>query len=460
MILRDPVHGLVSFEAEDHSIVEELLAAREVQRLRRIRQLGLTSFAYPGADHTRFSHALGVAHVMSRFIERMRHLHGDLPLHQRLNAERAEDVLAAALLHDLGHGPFSHLFEVAAPLGKSHEHWSERVILEEGTEVNAILRRRDPGLPGRVARLIRGEHELPYLARAVSGTFDVDRCDYLLRDAHFTGVSYGRFDLDWLLRSLRLSPDSADGRAPALAVDGQKGLPAIESFILARLFMFQQVYFHKASRASEWLLGRLLARLAEIVCNDGSGLRLPAGLSDILRNGETTLGQYLDLDDSNVWTALRELRDHKDPILRDLSDRLEHRRLFKSFELFGENASHEGRAECLAIAREVAEAKGFDANYYVGLDVPSVVAFEDQKDPIRVVFADGSQALPADVSFLLSRLSDQVVTRPRLIFAHELRDTLTNILHERRGAGTPGAQAGLAGGNLEARSPHRSGGAR
>src|SRR5690606_1381363 len=147
------------------------------------------------------------------------------------------------------------------------------------TDVHRILHRADPLLPERVAALVQGRHELTYLARTVSGTFDVDRCDYLLRDAHFTGVSYGHFDLDWLLRSLRLSssprdpsresgsrsdPEGATSEgattsgavrdrdaAPNLAIDGPKGLPAIESFVLARLFMFQQVYFHKASRASE-----------------------------------------------------------------------------------------------------------------------------------------------------------------------------------------------------------------
>src|SRR5690554_3509953 len=242
MILRDPVHGLVSFETDEQRIVVELLSAREVQRLRRIRQLGLASLAYPGADHTRFSHAVGAAHVMVRFIDRLRAIHGELPFWQRLTTERARDGLAAALLHDVGQGPFSHLFEEAVSGSPRHESWTARIVLDPSTEVNRILRRYDPALPDRVVALIEGRHELTYLARTVSGSFDVDRCDYLLRDAHFTGVSYGRFDLDWLLRSLRLgAPRSAatDGSpaiAPSLASDGAKGLPAIESFILARLF--------------------------------------------------------------------------------------------------------------------------------------------------------------------------------------------------------------------------------
>src|SRR5512140_2475113 len=136
MILRDPVHGLVSFEASEFSIVPRLLQADEVQRLRRIRQLGLTSLAYPGADHTRFSHSLGAAHVMTRFVRRLRDLHDELPPSLRLDTTRAREALAAALLHDLGHGPFSHLFEAALPLAPSHETWTVRMLLDPDTEVH------------------------------------------------------------------------------------------------------------------------------------------------------------------------------------------------------------------------------------------------------------------------------------------------------------------------------------
>jgi uncharacterized protein len=459
MILRDPVHGLVSFEAPDQIIVEQLLSAREVQRLRHIRQLGLTSFAYPGADHTRFSHALGAAHVMSRFIERMRHLDTSLPLDQQLTAERSRDLLAAALLHDVGHGPFSHLFEAAAPSHVEHESWSERVVLDPSTDVNRILKQADPELPQRVCDLIRGRHDLPYLAHAVSGTFDVDRCDYLLRDAYFTGVSYGRFDLDWLLRSFCLL-DGPSTAGPVLAIDGQKGLPAIESFILARLFMFQQVYFHKASRSSEWLLGRLFARLAENAQSASPGLNLlPRGLRDILERGETSLQDYLDLDDTNVWTAISALRHHPDPILKDLAGRLERRKLFKSLELFGDLASLTSRNSCLEVARHVAQERGFDPEYYVGLDVPSVVAFDDGPDPLKVVFGDGRSDLPARVSFLLGRLHGEVLTRPRLIFADELRPFITAAIHAQFGTGGSDPRPQFAGGRFEERSPTPNGGA-
>jgi hypothetical protein len=248
LILRDPVHGLVAFEGDEEALVERLLDTPEVQRLRRIRQLGVTSLVFPGAEQTRFAHAIGAAFVMKLLLARLRGIDGVLPPDQRVTPDRARESLAAALLHDLGHGPLSHLFEEAIPGAPPHETWTERIVVDPSTGVNAVLAAIDPTLPARVVDLVHGRHELPYLARAVSGELDVDRCDYLLRDAHATGVRYGLYDLDWLLRSLRFA--STGAAAPALAIDGAKGLRAIEAFITARLFMFQEVYLHKAARAA------------------------------------------------------------------------------------------------------------------------------------------------------------------------------------------------------------------
>src|SRR5271155_4268939 len=153
MILRDPVHGLIAFENEEDRLIVRLLATSEVQRLRRIRQLGLTSFAFPGAEHTRFAHALGAAHVMQLFLARLRQVDGDLPFWQRVTSERARDAIAAAFLHDLGHGPLSHLFEDALPGALSHETWTARILLDPSSEVNRVLVADDPYLPQRVAEL-------------------------------------------------------------------------------------------------------------------------------------------------------------------------------------------------------------------------------------------------------------------------------------------------------------------
>jgi hypothetical protein len=424
VILRDPVHGLISFETEAFRIVAELLETSEVQRLRRIRQLGLTSFAYPGADHTRFSHALGAAHVMTLFIRRLQAIHGDLPFWQRLTTERARDALAAALLHDVGHGPFSHLFEEALPLGPRHETWTLRVILDPSTEVHRVLEAADPGMPARVAELVLGNHPLTYLANTVSGMFDVDRCDYLLRDALFTGVSYGRFDLDWLLRSLRVGEPEDPETAPPLAVDGGRGIPAIETFMLARLFMFQQVYFHKASRASEWLLGRILDRVRRMLEDGTRFTGLPFALESLAQTSDAPLSAYLEMDDNVLWGAIRSWRDSKDPILSDLSRRLYERKLFKTYELFGDEANDDAYELLLERARTIARRRGFDPEIYVGLDRAVLYPFDDSKGGLSVLFPDGKKKPLRDVSFVLGRLRGERLERVRLICPEEVRAEL------------------------------------
>jgi len=427
MILRDPVHGLVSFEAEEESIVPALLEARELQRLRRVRQTGLASLAYPGADHTRFAHAVGSACVMTRLVRRLRSIHDSLPYWQRLTTERARDALAAALLHDVGHGPFSHLFEQVLPQARLHEEWTREIVLDPSTDVNRILRRFDSTLPERVADLVQGKHELTFLAKAVSGTFDVDRCDYLLRDAHATGVSYGAFDLDWLLRSLRFGVPTSD-KAPPLAIDGAKGIPAIESFLLARLFMFQQVYFHKTERASEWMLSRILERVGQLVQDGARVGSTPQAISEIAVHGQTSLGQYLRLDDATLWVALASWCDAGDPLLANLCQRFYARNLFKTYELFGEQATPAARLGALETARDIAREAGLEPEQYVGLDAASTVAFDDSEDPLTVVFPNGKSRALSDVSFLLGRLRGERMERVRLVFAPELRDRIIAAL--------------------------------
>lgn len=419
MILRDPIHGLVAFESEEDAVVRRLLAAREVQRLRRIRQLGLTTLAFPGAEHTRFAHAVGAAHVMKLFLTRLRQVDHDLPFWQRVTSERARDAVAAAFLHDLGHGPLSHLFEGVLPGGHTHETWTERILLDSSSEVHRILVADDPYLPQRVADLIHGKHPLPYLARAVSGTFDVDRCDYLLRDAHATGVRYGEYDLPWLLRSLRFD----DAPQPGLAIDGAKGLAPIEAFILARLFMFQQVYFHKSTRAAEWMIGVILRRAIALV-RDGARLpALPRAFASIAAGDQPSLGEYLELDDQTLLVAVHEWESAACPILADLCKRLRARELFKTIELFHEN----DRAGALAAARGIARAAGLDPEIYVGIDTATDTPYADDAS-LKVMFPRGRSRLPSEVSFLLDRLRNETVTRTRVIFAPELREAMREAL--------------------------------
>lgn len=427
MILRDPVHGLVSFESAEEEVVPMLMDTPEVQRLRRIRQLGVASFAFPGAEHTRFSHAIGAAFVMKQLVARLRGIHDALPFWQQLTTDRARDALAAALLHDVGHGPLSHLFEDVLPGTAHHEEWTSRVILDPSTGVHQTLARLDPAMPERVAALVHGEHPLAYLAKAVSGTFDVDRCDYLLRDAHSTGVRYGLFDLDWLLRSLRFAPAPAD-RAPGLAIDGAKGLPAIEAFLLARLFMFQQVYLHKATRSAEWMIRTILGRAVGLVA---AGERLPGtprAIELAAHGSPPSLDDYLALDDHALATCMRAWEDAKDRPLADMCRRVRVRELFKTLELFGEQSLPDGRAAAHDKARAIAEARGLDPDAYVGLDVAEDTPFGAEAEPLLVVFSKGPARPLSDVSFILARLAGQRLTRVRLVFARELRDEITHAV--------------------------------
>jgi uncharacterized protein len=425
MLLRDPVHDLVTFESEEERVVPELLATSEMQRLRRIKQLGVTHLVFPGAEHSRFTHAIGAAHVMTRLIRRLRALHDELPFWQRLASDRARDALAAALLHDVGHGPYSHLFEQAIAGAPHHESWSLRIVRDPSTEVHKKLIKIDQGLPERVCSLIAHDpapYPLPYLAHAVSGQFDVDRCDYLLRDAHMTGVRYGLFDLDWLLRSLRFSPGT---EAPRFAIDGMKGLPAIEGFVLARRFMFEQVYLHKATRAAEVLIKAIFARAALLI-RDGTRLDpMPAALELAAHGEQIPLGAYLDLDDVSIGAAFMSWCDASDPVIADLCRRLRVRRIGKTVELTGENTSRERADHLVAEARELCAAQGLDPDYHVALDIAEdVQSFGEDADPLDVVLADGRARPLGTVSVLLARLDNVPIRRIRLVVPPEIRDEI------------------------------------
>lgn len=432
MILRDPVHGLVSFETEEEAIVVDLLGTTELQRLRRIRQLGVANLAFPGAEHSRFVHAVGTAHVMKRLLARLRELHEELPFWQRVSSDRARDALAAALLHDIGHGPLSHLFEDAIAGSPHHEEWTTRIIKDPQSEVHRVLARYDAGMPDRVAALVHGSHPLAYLAGAVSGTLDVDRSDYLLRDAHATGVRYGLFDLDWLLRSLRFSP-ATDGSSPGLAIDGAKGLPAIEGFLLARLFMFQQVYLHKATRSAEWMIRTALKRVGDLVAEGHRLTGVPKAMTHAAQGSDIALDDYLAMDDGVLSVALQAWETEKDPALADLSRRIRKRALYKTYELFGELATGDGKREALEVARDIAKTHGLDPDMYVGLDLAQVTPLEKDAEPLLVVFQKGEPRPLAEVSFVLGRLSGQTLTRTRLIVAPELKADVVAALASRNG---------------------------
>ena len=245
-IFRDPLYNYVSIDRESDGWLLELLDCPEVQRLRRIRQLGVSDLTYPGADHSRLSHTLGVLHLMQQALE-----HIDRLGHKEADVARARHpLLAAALLHDVGHGPFSHLFEI--PLGVNHESWSKRIICSEETKVNEILK-RSYITPQDVANLIEEKNHSrpPWEKCLLSSELDVDRLDYLRRDSVFTGSGYGHFDWYRILHAFNLHKRTHGSH---ILVWPDKAKYAIEEYIFSRFYMYNNVYQHKTTRGFERLL--------------------------------------------------------------------------------------------------------------------------------------------------------------------------------------------------------------
>ncbi|PTQ53794.1 MAG: putative dNTP triphosphohydrolase [Hydrogenibacillus schlegelii] len=339
--IRDPVHNLIQFDLKTEGLIVRLIDTPEFQRLHHIRQLGLSFFTYPGATHTRFSHSIGVAHLMKRFVDRLLADEGArraAPGGERLKEDRLL-AMAAALLHDIGHGPLSHAIE--AVTGVHHEAWS-RLIVTGGTAVTRVLEAERPGLAREVADVIGRSHANRAIVKLLSSQLDVDRTDYLLRDAHMTGARYGALDLEWLIHSLRLGVSvPREGSVEAeVGLDLEKGLSIAEDFMMARFYMYRHVYLHKTTRAAELMVQHLLLRAAELA--EAGALTLPPALGAVLalrsrrdpeQAAEAILGAFLTLTDATVWSAFFDWQEHPDPVLRTLSRRLIARDLYKALPL-------------------------------------------------------------------------------------------------------------------------------
>ena len=238
-VLRDPIHGYIHV---DLKVVWDCINAKEMQRLRRIHQLGGDFQVYHTAEHSRFSHSLGVYEIVRRMVYEIDQLREVLS-----DYEKAV-VMLAGLLHDIGHGPFSHAFEGISTY--KHEEYTVKIIMEN-SEIHQILAACDARLPEDVASIIQYRHAKECMNQLVSGQLDADRMDYLLRDAYFTGTSYGKFDLERILRTIRVK----NGRIVVKA----SGIHSVEDYIMARYHMYWQVYLHPVARSYETLLSILFA---------------------------------------------------------------------------------------------------------------------------------------------------------------------------------------------------------
>lgn len=329
-IIRDPIYDYISIEPDEGWLLK-LLDSREVQRLRYIHQLGVSHIAYPGACHTRFGHTLGVLHLMKLVVKHLRP-QCDPKLDKNKNVWKP--LLAAAVLHDIGHGPFSHLLE--GKLGCKHEEWSHRIINDKETEVHEVLRKE--GLLKRTAKLLKEDEPVdpPWLKSLISSQLDVDRMDYLLRDSYFTGVGYGRFDFFRLIHTMDLEQAPAQpGQAKANEYFAwpDKSMYALEEYIFARFYMYQSVYYHHCTRGYEKLLEAIWDRARSLPPGE-QGIRI-AALEPFLCGNEPspTVRQYLSLGECHVLSQLQYWRDGKDVVLRDLCGRFLSRKGFKTIEV-------------------------------------------------------------------------------------------------------------------------------
>ena len=340
-VFKDPVHRYVQVIDQ---VIWDLIATPEFQRLRRVKQLGTTYLTFHGAEHSRFNHSLGVYEIVRRMINKMEK-------YDSWNKEERLVCLCAALLHDLGHGPFSHSFEKVLTL--DHEEFTQRIILED-TNINKVLRRIEPGFPEKVARVIAKDYEDQLVVSIISSQIDADRMDYLLRDAYYTGVSYGQFDMERILRVMRPTDNQI--------VIKSSGMHAVEDYIMSRYQMYWQVYFHPVTRSAEVILTKIFHRLKYLSEHDYRFKEEPTLLLTLLK-GDIDLQDYLQVDDTVIYYYFQRWQFEKDDILRDLCTRFIHRHLFKYTEFDPLND-----AEKLTQLQTLFQQAGLDPNYYLVVD--------------------------------------------------------------------------------------------
>jgi len=325
-IIRDPIFDYISIDLPEDRWLLDLLETREVQRLRGIHQLGVSSFTYPGAEHSRLCHSLGVVHLMQQVVERLQRTNRSLidPLTRKV-------LLGAALLHDVGHGPFSHLLE-GNLTNEGHEDWTRKILAGRSTEVGQVLRRHG-NMADPIIELLRGPptRESFWKKSLLSSQLDVDRLDYLRRDSYFLGVQYGRFDWYRIINTLELRPL----KGCLYPVWPDKTKYAIEEYIFARFYMYQNVYFHHCTRGFEKLLLAIWAR-AKMIIKDGAKVDLLPAVRPFMADASPTVAEYLRLAECHVLAQVDLWREAKDPVLKDLSGRFLGRKGFAWIELKGD----------------------------------------------------------------------------------------------------------------------------
>lgn len=433
-IYRDPVHNIIRLrtDTDEGELMMKLIDTSEFQRLRRIKQLGLGLFTYQGAEHSRFTHSLGAFHLMTRVLDRFSERYS-------IDPEDRIAARAAALLHDVGHGSFSHVMEKV--LNFHHEHWTVQILLSPETEIGSLLRSHSSDLPKNIASIIEGKFKPAALAQLVSSQLDVDRMDYLLRDSLMTGAKYGIYDLEWIINALAI-----DESADRIYVEA-RGLYAVEEYLQARYYMFRQVYFHRTLRSAEAVLRSIIKRALTLYEN-GMAVWHAAGTAfeKILRRQSLTTLEHLEIDDSDVVFHVKQWQHSTDHILSDLSKRFIQRRLFKAIDLDMEVSDKE---EFLQTAREAVRGRGFDPDYYFIEDRASDIPYynyytAERGKPKTHIYVEKGYAHPQITE--ISEVSDIVLGLQhgyelhRVCFPAEVKDEVYGLYH-RTGSSEDRAEA-------------------
>lgn len=383
-IVNDPVFGFINIPG---GLLYNIISHPLLYRLTRIKQMGLSSVVYPGAQHTRFQHSLGAFHLMSEAIAQLRSKGNEITL------EESDGVLAAILLHDIGHGPFSHVLEDTIVKGISHEEISLLFMEKMNKEMNGQL--------DLAISIFKDEYHKKFLHQLVSGQLDMDRLDYLRRDSFYTGVIEGNIGSARIIKMLDIKDDH-------LVVES-KGIYSIENFLTARRLMYWQVYLHKTSVSYEQMLINSLLRAKELA-SKGIELFASPALRFFLYNNidskefyrnSTCLENFGQLDDNDIWTALKVWSNHSDKVLSTLSRDLINRNIFK-VEISSDPASEE-RMEILVdkISQSVQINKE-EAVYLISTSSIEKNMYDPADDSIDIIYKDGTIKNIAEASDMLN----------------------------------------------------------
>lgn len=341
-VLRDCIHGYIHVNLQ---VIWDLINAKEMQRLRRINQLGGVFQVYHNAEHSRFTHSLGVYEIIRRMVYEIEDLNTTLSEYEKAC------VMIAGLLHDVGHLPFSHAFEKVSAV--KHEEFSVQIVLGD-TDVYHILKKVNRNLPKDVASIIAYTHPNELLNQLVSGQLDADRMDYLLRDAYFSGTSYGNFDLERIIRTIRVKDNKI--------VVKESGIHTVEDYIMARYHMYWQVYFHPIARSFEFLIQMIFKRMKDIYSIKPE-MFTDLGMFTPFLNTNPTLHDHFMLDEHAAYYGFGLLTRKDDPILQELSLRILNRKLFAYEDVDSKKEIAQYQAKMLE--------KEYDPKYYVAIEETS-----------------------------------------------------------------------------------------